>query len=228
MHRNIPTLLRVPVFTLLLVYSLIVLGIDAHFVDEERKAWADFGSYLFGYLLPPTFDDLGVATSVLTLISIVPMLIIEFLRQGAVTSWVIIELAWLGFLCVMWLATAADTANYGSCTNSSPACSQFQTVEAFSFLAWLLLGGYWMVLLVCTIVAFSNGQTRIWITAVTDADFAARGGGGIPQGGVPQGSVPQGSFPQGNFPQGGGVPAQPAQQVMTFPVTGRPASYPPV
>ena len=140
-------------------------------------------------------------------------------------------------------ATAADTANFGSCSNSTPFCSQFQTVEAFSFLAWLLLGGYWMVLLVCTIVAFSNGQTRIWITAVTDADFAARGGGGIPQGGVPQGGIPQGgipqggvpqgsfpqgSFPQGSFPQGGGVPAPPAQQAMTFPVTGRPASYPPV
>jgi hypothetical protein len=68
---------------------------------------------------------------------------------------------------------------------------------------------YWAILLVFAFIAATNGQSRIWLTSVTDADFSARGAG-AGAGGV--GGVP--------YPQGGAVyppPQQPQQPMMTGP-----------
>jgi hypothetical protein len=216
MHPNIPGLIRLPVFVLLILLAFVVLGLDAYFVNEANKA-SSFD--VLGYSVPtgieiPTFAQLGVATSVLTIASLIPILIIDQLRKGAATSFVVVELAWLGFLWVLWLATAADTADFDACSKFSTFCSKYHAAEAMSFLTWLLLMGYWIVLLVHTIIAVNNGQNRIWFTSVIDADFTAVAGGGV-AGGAPHG--------------GAAFPAQPQQhqQMMTSPATG-PATYPPV
>jgi hypothetical protein len=105
-------------------------------------------------------------------------------------------------------ATAADTASVGfDCANvgiDSSYCSKFQAVEAFAFLSWILLLAYWVVLLVFAIIAFNNGQSQIWFSSVTDADFSAgSGGAGVTGGG-------------GAYPQGGAVyPPQQQQQTGT-------------
>jgi len=187
MHPNIPALIRLPVFVFLIVCTLVVLGVDAHFVSENNKgvSYSAFGYTYTAHGSSPTFAKLGVATAVLTLVSVVPMFVIDFLREGAATSFVVVELAWLGFLWILWLATAADTADYGSCSSGDSWCSQFQAAEAFSFLAWMALMAYWIILLVFAIIAVNNGQSQIWYTGVTEADFSAGGGpaGGVPQGG---------------------------------------------
>jgi len=183
MHPNLPAVIRLPVFAFLTLCALVVLGVDAHFVNESNKYFAL--SHYYG----STFDfaKLGVATAVLTLITIVPMAVIDFLRKGAATSFVVVELGWLGFLWILWLATAADTANLlGTCPSGFTFCSQYQAAEAFSFLAWLTLMAYWIILLAFSIIAMNNGQTQIWYTSVTEAEFSTGGGpaGGVPQGGV--------------------------------------------
>jgi hypothetical protein len=163
-------------------------GLDAHFVSEGDK-WQE----LVGAPLDFTFAKLGVATAVLTLVSVVPMAVIDLLRKGAATSFVIVELAWLGFLWILWLATAADTADrfsnwgsWGGCPSGIDLCSQYQAAEAFSFLAWLALMAYWIILFAFAIIAANNGHSQIWFTGVTEADFSAGGStaGGVPQGGV--------------------------------------------
>ncbi|KAF8284478.1 hypothetical protein DL93DRAFT_2146915 [Clavulina sp. PMI_390] len=111
------------------------------------------------------------------------MIVIDIIRKGSVTSMIAIELGWLGFLWIMWLATAADTASNKTCSNSvvsylgsldstiSSLCSQFRAAEAFSFLTWLLLMGYWALLMIFSVMAHSSGNQNIWTTAVSDAGF---------------------------------------------------------
>lgn len=208
MHPNIPALVRLPVFVFLIVCTLVVLGLDAHFVNATTKTYS-VGGFGYNYSFhgsAPAFASLGVATAVLTLVSVVPMFVIDFLRKGAATSFVVVELAVLGVLWVLWLATAADTANFGSCSSTDTWCSQFQAAEAFSFLAWLALMAYWIILLVFAIIAANNGHGQIWFTGVTEADFSAGGG---PAGGVPQGGA-----------------AYPVQQPQMTGATG-PVVYPP-
>lgn len=95
-----------------------------------------------------------------------PRLIIDAMRVGAFTSRVWVELVWLcefsllpvsalrhvthshlAILWVLWVASAAETANFfqtvfgGSCGFINPitnaSCMKVQAVMAFAFLAWL-------------------------------------------------------------------------------------------
>lgn len=109
-------------------------------------------------------------------------------------------------------ATAAETASvdFGCSTSGigGAYCSKFQAAEAFAFLAWLLLLAYWAILLAFAIIAVNNGQSQIWFSSVTDADFSAGSGG---TGGVGGGGVGGAPYPQG----GVGYPPQQQQPMMT-------------
>jgi len=182
MHPNIPGLVRLPVFITILVFAVIVLGLDANLVNKFSGSYSYdlFGVQYNVSYSAPTFAKLGVATSVITIASIVSMLVIDILRRGAPTSFIAVELGWLALLWVLWLATAADTASWGTCSvTSGPAgsyCSQFQAAEAFSFLSWILIKAYWVLLLAFTLfAAVHRRQSNIWFTSVSDADFTAEG-----------------------------------------------------
>lgn len=84
-------------------------------------------------------------------------------------------------------ATAADTAANVTCdaslfTGSDNICSEAQAAEAFSFLAWIVLLAYWVLLLVFAIRA---GHSGVWTSGVHDAEFAPNNAGG--QGAYPTG-----------------------------------------
>jgi len=190
MPSNIPGLIRIPVFIALIIFSLIVLGIDGHLISQLSGSFEDLFGFNFSFTAP-SWTKLGVAVSVITMVSLIPMIVIDFLRRGAPTSWVLVELVWLGILWVLWLATAADTANNVSCSGvrGSDICSQVQAAEAFSFLAWIVLMAYWVLLLVFAIMAANKGHKGIWKSGVADADFQAAGthnAGGYPAANVSQ------------------------------------------
>jgi len=205
MHPNIPGLIRVPVFITILVFAIIVLGLDADFVKKASSETVDFLGIQFSVSSSaPTFAKLGVAVAVITIVSIGPMLVIDLFRRGAPTSFIVVELGWLAVLWVLWLATAAEIASKGPCNVSG--CSQFQAAEAFSFLTWLLLMAYWGLLLGFTLLAAIHQQTDLWFTSVSDADFTARG-------------AP---------PSGGAYPTVPGEPQMAAAATGTTgATYPP-
>jgi len=189
MHPNIPAILRVPVFGALIVFSIIVLAIDGNLISKLSYSYSNYG---FSYAVAaPSWTKLGVAVGVLTFVSLIPLLVIDNLRKGAPTSFVCVELGWLGFLWIMWLATAASTASGVYCGGVSgiPVCDEAQAAEAFAFLGWLVLMGYWIILLAYTIIAMNNGQSGIWTTSVSEADFSAhekRTGGQVYDGGPAQ------------------------------------------
>jgi len=198
MHPNIPALLRIPVFGALIVFSIIVLAVDGNLISKLSSSYSVYGSTFT--VSAPSWTKLGVAVAVLTFISLIPLLAIDILRKGAPTSFVWVELGWLGFLWIMWLATAASTASEVNCGGVSgiPICDEAQAAEAFAFLAWMILMGYWIILLVYTIIAANNGQSGIWTTSVSEADFSAseKGtGGGQVYGGGPAYGAQQAYYP---------------------------------
>lgn len=80
--------------------------------------------------------------------------------------------------------------------------------------------GYWVALLAFAIIAANNGQSDIWMTSVTDANFSAPGagkmgggvqggGGGGPMYGVPQQHPQQAYYPPQQMTGGTMYPPQP-------------------
>ncbi|EIN10222.1 hypothetical protein PUNSTDRAFT_119274 [Punctularia strigosozonata HHB-11173 SS5] len=155
------------------VFAIIVLGLCAHILNVTLS----FTGLYF------VFAALGVATALLTVITVVPMLIIEVLRKGAFTSFVVVEAVWLSILWILWLATGAETANtsslvgfsQGSCSDWDPidarACREFAGVEAFSFLSWILLMAYTITIVVEGFLLASRGKT--WTASVAELGVLA-------------------------------------------------------
>ncbi|PSR71773.1 hypothetical protein PHLCEN_2v12353, partial [Hermanssonia centrifuga] len=153
------------------LFSLIVLALSANWISVTTTKLHLYYNYA----------ALGVATSVLTF-TLPVMLIIDLLRRGAFTSMILVELCWLGFLWVMWLATGALAAdNLGGfvdgCSSSffanwwNTGCSETQAITAFSFLNWIALTGYLALLLTMSILAANRGGP-VWMTSVKEANFA--------------------------------------------------------
>ncbi|KAM5537430.1 hypothetical protein V8D89_008949 [Ganoderma adspersum] len=146
--------------------GLIVAALGAHitaFAEDHFKAY-----YIFAAL--------AIAAGGLTMISLPIILIIDFLRRGAFTSWVLIELIWLSVIWVLWIATGAVAVNdtsaiFTTCDFvadwANQLCRETQAIEAFSFLAWLTLMSYTITLLVVALICMSRGQS-IWKATVRD------------------------------------------------------------
>ncbi|KIO06878.1 hypothetical protein M404DRAFT_416562 [Pisolithus tinctorius Marx 270] len=164
---------RIIVLALLVVFSLIVVGLSGHLISLTEEYYA----FYF------VFCALGIATAVLTIFTVPVMLVVDVVRRGAFTSMIIVELVWLSVLWVFWVATAAEAVSAGNISFPSGcvyekyatvngACREIQAVEAFSFLAFFVLLGYTIVLLVFTCIAASRGNS-LWLKSVKDSTFLA-------------------------------------------------------
>jgi len=178
------------------IFSIIVLGISADLIHLTE---ANFGVYFVS-------SALALAVSLLTLITILPMMIIDTLRKGAFTSMVVFELVWTFILWVLWIATAAlasqdgtgtaDCAYYGAFFNLATICHEFNAIEGFAHVTWLIFLIYFATLLVSTIRLNNNGH-NVWQQSVKETDFwgpgshpvggAATAGAGVGAMGVPEG-----------------------------------------
>ncbi|KAF9004794.1 hypothetical protein BDQ17DRAFT_1171965, partial [Cyathus striatus] len=154
------------------VFSLIVMAMCAHLISFTIS----LDNIYFN------FSALGLATALLTMLTVPAMIIVDMSRKGAFTSMIAVELGWIGFLWVMWLATAALTADNnitgGSCGRQLfsafvTACGEINAIEAFAFLNWLALVGYFALLLAYSIVANNNGNEGVWMSSVKYTDFGA-------------------------------------------------------
>jgi len=183
-------IIRIACLAAALLMSFVPFGIAANFLAEGAGT-------VF------TFPALTVAVGVITIILIPTMLAIDTLRRGAPTSFVIVELAWVGLLTILWLAVGAHASAsvviLGSCDTvgltslESSVCHQFQALQAFSWLIWLTLGGYLVLLATLGAIQQSRGNRQIWQTSVADYDFFA------PQSQIPP--VAHGATPMAQYPQ---------------------------
>jgi len=167
-------LIRLVVLSVILLFSLVLLGLNAHLTNLTRQ-------YLNLYF---TFSALAIATAVLSFVIIIPMLVIDFLRKGAVTSKIAVEIAALSFLWIMWLATAGSAVEpyrllfpvgCGGFTDESlTICSEFVVTQALGFVGWLILLGYTIYLIVLSVIAQGRGNS-VWMSTVGETDFDAPG-----------------------------------------------------
>ncbi|KAJ8482760.1 hypothetical protein ONZ51_g5146 [Trametes cubensis] len=150
--------------------SLLLLGLGAHAL-----------SVLVNSNVPtPAWAGLAVATAVLSLVTLPPMLVIDLLRTGAFSSMIVVELAWLSFIGLLCLATGGAAAEnaadfWVTCGTWSPAsarsvCSETSAAAAFGFLGWLALWGYTISLLVLLILHANRGH-YVWRMSVKEAGF---------------------------------------------------------
>ncbi|EJD00975.1 uncharacterized protein FOMMEDRAFT_135248 [Fomitiporia mediterranea MF3/22] len=166
---------RIAVFAVVLLFSIIILGLSANYIAQLANFGVD----------APAFAALALAISLITFLAFVPMLAIDFIRSGAITSWVAIELGVTGLLAILWLASAATTASAsdGQTVDCSVAdridstagtlCHSYQAIEAFGFLNWIILTSYFSGLLVMAILAQLR-QNKPWTGTVRDTNFFAR------------------------------------------------------
>jgi len=148
-----PTL-RTGAFSAVTLFSFIVLALSAHFTSRR----------VFTY----DFAALGIATAVLSLLSLPVMLLIDNIRKGALTSMILVEIAWLGLLWVLWVATAGTSSQWGMIFGS-----EVSAIQAFSHLAWLVLFGYLGTLITFSIIAANRGYNRVWYQSVKETEFNA-------------------------------------------------------
>ncbi|TBU31292.1 hypothetical protein BD311DRAFT_752995 [Dichomitus squalens] len=159
-------ILRLAALSFAVLSGIIVASLSAHitaFIEEN------FATYY-------VYAALGIATGGLTFFTVPVLLLVDFLRTGAFTSYIIVELSWLSVLWVLWLATGALTVNdtaavgvFQSCDYIfvwvNQICHETQAIEAFSFLAWIVLMGYTVTLLVIALISARRGKP-IWTSSV--------------------------------------------------------------
>jgi hypothetical protein len=210
---NFLPIIRILALAVALLFALITLGLAADITRTTEEAIS--GYYYFAVL--------AIATSVLTLVSLPVLIVVDLIRTGAFTSMIVVELGWLSILWVLWLATGADTADVSSkifisgCNYVHPiletTCRETAAIAAFSFLTWIILFGYVILLFVFSVMAANKGHS-VWTSSVKETDFSAPPAG-AQDGGYPATFAPQMTH-QNQYP--------PAQQ--SYPQSPPPTGYP--
>ncbi|CAE7233635.1 unnamed protein product [Rhizoctonia solani] len=169
--------LRLASFATVLAFSLIVLGISGSWVSQLQGVATSFA----------TSSSFSLAVSVITWAFMFPILLVGALRRGSFLSWVAIELGICGFLWVLWLASASYTTSMsaGVTLNCDLAlsvevesvCRQYQAIQAFSWLIWLILFAYAVLVIVFAVKAMNKGQS-VWTMEISDLGTAGSGAGG--------------------------------------------------
>jgi len=193
---------RLGVLTVSLVFSVIVLGLAANLTSETQTYFA----------VTYNFAALALASATISVVTLPVLLLVDILRNGAFTSMVVFELAWLFVLWVLWLATAALATQFNQDVFDSncslvrvffvAACHQEQTIVAFAYLIWLILMVYTIVLLVMAIIGSSRGN-KTWTTSVKHANFLGPNDGAVAPAGQPgyeQNVGPQTPMQQHQYP----------------------------
>jgi len=173
---------RFVVFGVVLLFSLVELGLCANEIRiTENGVFIDNGFEIL--MLSPfyfTFAAFGLATSVLTIAFMVPIIIVDLLRKGAFTSMIIVELVWTAVLWLLWLASAAESTAVGIfhvCNfedgHLTTLCHQYPAIQGLAYFNWILLFGWWLTLLFLAIMMKrSTPDKTVWRKSIADADLS--------------------------------------------------------
>ncbi|KAJ6471934.1 hypothetical protein C8R45DRAFT_414741 [Mycena sanguinolenta] len=143
-------LIRLVVLFTVAVFASIALGVAA--------ATISFLNHTF------RFAGFGMTAAVFTLLTVPPLIVLEILRPGSMTSMVMLEIFWFALLAILWFLTGGYTAafkpgfglgcgsveykelqavdkEFGAPTSGAPnrICSEISVLEAFAFLNSIIL-----------------------------------------------------------------------------------------
>ncbi|KAH9843966.1 uncharacterized protein C8Q71DRAFT_730718 [Rhodofomes roseus] len=168
---------RIVTLAWVLLCGIIVLALGGHVISVSEEYFNSYADY----------TALGVATGVLTLVTVPVMIALDFFLS-TFTSWIAVELSWLSLLWILFLATAADAASdlnrvNNRCnfyyTQQNTMCHETQGMAAFAFLAWIPLMAYTITLLVIAILN-SSQSANIWTSSIKDTFVGPKTGNQIP------------------------------------------------
>ncbi|KAJ3551740.1 hypothetical protein NM688_g4533 [Phlebia brevispora] len=161
-------------FVLFALFTVIVLAMNATLSAVEMEA--EPGATL------DTFAIFNIVTCVLTFVTLIPVVIINHLRRGAIVSTILFELCWFGVLDVFWVAAAANTAHIFQGENRK-ACQEIQHIQgpeadkarlfcntlqagmAFSFLNFIILT-FRVTALLVLVITQQQKDVRVWKSSV--------------------------------------------------------------
>ncbi|CAA7270676.1 unnamed protein product [Cyclocybe aegerita] len=167
-------LVRTGVFGVVSLFALIAIILAALVTNfASTHFFSHFG-----------FAALGIATGILTILTLPVMWFLSVKRKGAITSMTVFEIAWTWFLWIMWVSVGGSTVNtfwFVGCEDASSlitgdletACRSTQGLAAFGFLNWIALLFFNIFLLTLAIRQHMRGHTGIWTSYVTEVDFTA-------------------------------------------------------
>jgi len=184
---------RIVVFVAAILFSLIVIALSANIIALTEP--------LFYY----KFSALSLSTGLLTILTLIPMFIIDMACQGSFFSYIVVEISWLSVLWILWLSSGSYAVwtdvqiidNFPdelSCSfqflgdaGDVRGCEEIKTIWACSFFLCILLMAYTITLLVLAIRAQGRGNPA-WTTGVRASDGVlfysvgkGMGGGGLIQ-----------------------------------------------
>jgi hypothetical protein len=175
--NKIFSLTRMVVFGMTSLFSLIVV-IHGGLITNFSNTFLD------------NYAGLGIATGLLTMLTLPAMLALSTFRKGVFSSMIALEIGWIWFLWIMWLAVGGNSAGsfvfVGSCSrflesNVVAACNESSAITAFGFLSWIMLMSYCSILFTLTFRQHLRGNTGVWTRDVTETDFTAVGANNNPQ-----------------------------------------------
>jgi len=86
------------------------------------------------------------------------------------------ELAWCFVLMILWVVTAGltvDALPIAVRCDFPDVCEEYQTLQAFGWLAWLTALGWFVFLIIAAAISHTRGNTGVWTQFVTETDFFA-------------------------------------------------------
>jgi len=197
---------------------------------------------LTSFAFTPVFAELSLATSLLSMLSVAIMLVVDLLRQGSIFSYIVVEIVWLSILWVLWLSSGSYAAytdgqvmaafpgesncDFGIFADprDTQGCHEIKAIMAFSFLTWILLMSYTIMLLVLAIRAQERGNSA-WTSGVRDGVLfysVRKTTGGAAQVQTTMAAMPYSLPPPQQAPPHQASPQHPPQQA--YPAY--PSSYP--
>jgi len=206
---NYMSTVRVVTFSTTILFSLIVLSLSADLISLTEP--------LFYY----KFSALALSTSLLTMLTVPIMFVVDMLRQGSFFSFIVVEIVWFSILWVLWLSSGSyaawtdgqitdafpeeSTCNFGlfAVRGAVQGCQEVKAIMAFSFLMWILLMAYTIMLLVLAIRAHERGNPA-WTTGVRDGVLfysSRKAVGGAGQVQAAPGTIPLSHAPQPQYAQ---------------------------
>ncbi|KAF8875346.1 hypothetical protein CPB84DRAFT_1796614 [Gymnopilus junonius] len=166
------TLVRAAVFVTVTVFAVLELALGAAITNWTTTKLNGFFS----------FAALAIATAILTICTLPVMLFLSFRRTGAIPSMVASEFGWTWILWILWLAVGGSAANISGTrivmalidsvhNQLGTLCREVQALEAFGFLAWIVLFAYNIILTYIIVTQTTRGNANIWTIYIMQVEF---------------------------------------------------------
>ncbi|ESK89883.1 hypothetical protein Moror_798 [Moniliophthora roreri MCA 2997] len=152
------SLTRAAIYGLAIIFGIIVLALNADLIAKSRR---------FGDDTVRDFQGLGLALGILNILILPIFLIVGRIRRNSLWASNIVELAVIGVLTILWIVESAlitqltppggfqcGTVRRFRNNYFLTICQELVTIQALSFLTWILL----LIYIIFAIVMCATGR----------------------------------------------------------------------